>query len=175
MNANSLKFLKEVYEHFLETNDPKYQFNFNPMRPDYKVMALNALELLEDFGYLECVAPSAGFRIVKLTPSGLRYAESGYSDSSESRDISIGDNSNVFFGSNNNVVNSNNRISIRDISEGLSKEDLDSLSRVVKEVNSNDPPEKKYHLIKSIISTATHTFVTDVLPRLLSVIPKLPL
>ena len=81
MQEFELQLLNRAYQNYIDTGDPSWTIQFSESNftdPNFKRKALNALNILVEYGYAEFTARAIGFCGYRLTRSGIEFAENGF-------------------------------------------------------------------------------------------------
>lgn len=151
MNPDEKEVLMIAYNHYRETGDRTFQFEFSS-DINVKHALSNALDALRDDGYIEQVYRAIGFCGVKITPTGIRFVENGYKNTECSKP-SIHGNNNIFVsGSCNTVTNNFNKITT-DIDYSDLPEDCKNLIKdfLYEMNNPNLSQERKSSKVKQFL------------------------
>ena len=121
MQEFELQLLNRAYQNYIDIGDPSWTIQFSESNftdPNFKRKALNALNILVEYGYAEFTARAIGFCGYRLTRSGIEFAENGFREPNHTP---------VIQGSNSIYVNGNgNKISL-DISQSELPDDYKQL------------------------------------------------
>lgn len=151
MQQSALELLKEIYNHYLETDDRQCSVSFIKSSPQEKKSISNSLDYLEECGYIQYTARATGFRQFKITVIGINFAENGYKEL-EISPVVQGPNSIYVNGSGNSISDNYNQISMNISQTDLPEECKQLIESFLYEMkNPNLTPEKKTDKIKSFL------------------------
>ena len=130
----SYEILCDIYNTFVETGQRTFSYSFDGDDPAEVQKYRNALDLLEDYGYIEVEAVALGFTQFKLTTYGIDFFQENQSELS--LPIIQGDNNIIVNGSNNSVC---------------------CFNQIQNEVQNSDLPDELKALLKSFLSEMQDT------------------
>lgn len=75
MQKSEIQLLTSIYNRYLETGKIEYSISFTELALTEKRDTINVLNILEEYGYIKCIARAAGFYQIQLTVSGIKFIE----------------------------------------------------------------------------------------------------
>ena len=157
MQEFELQLLNRAYQNYIDTGDPSWTIQFSESNftdPNFKRKALNALNILVEYGYAEFTARAIGFCGYRLTRSGIEFAENGFREPNHTPVIQ-GSNSIYVNGDGNKISGNYNQISL-DISQSELPDDYKQLMEAfVYEMNNP-------HLTKETRLKKITDFLTEI-------------
>lgn len=125
LTNDALSILRQMFERYQTGGSRTATINFQGIPLEQKSDAIDAIELLEDYGYIEIEAQALGFYQFKLTPNGIDFANNDFQEPIV-QPIIQGDNSIYVSGSYNQVQNCYNNVSL-DIAQSDLSDDIKEL------------------------------------------------
>lgn len=80
MQQSEKELFIQIYNRYLETNEREASISFVKLTPTQKRDTINMINTLEEYGYIQCTARASGFYQVKLTLSGMDFAQKELSE-----------------------------------------------------------------------------------------------
>lgn len=161
------EILHDIYSTFAKTGQRTFSYSFDDDDPAEDQKYRNALDLLEDYDYIETEASALGFTQFKLTPCGIDFFQEIQPEPSLPS-IVQGNNNIIVTGSNNSIYCFNqiqNEIQNSDLPDEL-KSLIEAFLSEMRD--STLPQPSKLKKISAFLKDITSNSITDTASSCLS-------
>lgn len=162
MQPATLELLKDIYNHYLDTDARDCRVSFVDVTPHEKHSICNSLNYLEECGYIRYTSRALGFWDFQITVAGIRFAENGFKEP-DVLPLIHGSNNIYVNGSSNSITGNYGNLSVDITNSDLPDECKQLIESFLYEMkNPHLPPEKKSEKVKSFLSDISSGTISGV-------------